>query len=67
MHVADCVIECGCGCHANIDSLPHQLAPHLFAGVGLRHVRLMVPIDMPWRARLTPVLLDGEDPPPKYS
>lgn len=21
-------IECGCGCHADIDSLPHMLAPH---------------------------------------
>jgi len=23
-----CRIECGCGCHRSIDSLPHLLAPH---------------------------------------
>lgn len=26
-----CRIECGCGCHASLDGLPHQLAPHALA------------------------------------
>ena len=24
----ECRIECGCGCNASLDGLPHQLAPH---------------------------------------
>jgi len=27
----DCRIECACGCHQSIDTLPHQLAPHVFS------------------------------------
>jgi len=27
----NCRLECGCGCHNNIDTLPHLLAPHLVA------------------------------------
>jgi len=26
-----CCIECGDGCHASLDGLPHQLAPHALA------------------------------------
>jgi len=26
-----CSLECGCGCHNNIDTLPHQLAPHVLS------------------------------------
>lgn len=29
MHDDNCVIECGCGCHHSIDSLPSLLAPHM--------------------------------------
>ncbi len=28
----DCRMECGCGHHQSLDALPHQLAPHVFAG-----------------------------------
>jgi hypothetical protein len=24
-----CRIECGCGCHQQLDSLPHLLSPHI--------------------------------------
>jgi len=24
-----CRIECGCGCHRHLDSLPHALSPHI--------------------------------------
>ncbi len=24
-----CRIECGCGCHRDLDQLPHQFAPHI--------------------------------------
>ncbi|MDQ6955696.1 MAG: hypothetical protein Q9M21_00725 [Mariprofundaceae bacterium] len=26
-----CRIECGCGCHHQLDSLPHLLSPHIVA------------------------------------
>ncbi|OIO74745.1 MAG: hypothetical protein AUJ57_01655 [Zetaproteobacteria bacterium CG1_02_53_45] len=29
-------IECGCGCHRNIDSLPHLLAPHAISSAGFQ-------------------------------
>ncbi len=29
-------IECGCGCHRNVDSLPHLLAPHMIDSAGFR-------------------------------
>ncbi len=39
-----CCIECGCGCHASIDALPHQLAPHaLDSGSPVREVAWLVP------------------------
>ena len=28
-----CRIECGCGCHRNVDSLPHLLSPHIISQV----------------------------------
>lgn len=28
-----CRIECGCGCHQHMDSLPHLLSPHLISQV----------------------------------
>jgi len=28
-----CRIECGCGCHRHIDSLPHLLSPHVISQV----------------------------------
>lgn len=27
----NCRIECGCGCHRDLDQLPHQFAPHIAA------------------------------------
>jgi hypothetical protein len=32
-----CCIQCGCGCHRSIDSLPHLLAPHT---VSLDHFKV---------------------------
>jgi len=28
-----CRIECGCGCHRHLDSLPHALSPHIIPQV----------------------------------
>jgi hypothetical protein len=28
-----CRIECGCGCHQQLDSLPHLLSPHIVTQV----------------------------------
>ena len=62
-----CRIECGCGCHRSIDSLPHLLAPHTVALDGF-HVE-MVATDA--AADAAPVLqarlLVFPTPPPRHS
>jgi len=62
----DCFIECGCGCHNNIDSLPHQFSPHTVSG-GLAGIMHASTVDVLWRLSLMPSLLHHDDPPPELS
>jgi len=61
-----CCIECGCGCHHNIDALPHLLAPHavqlsesVIDVVSLAAGSAAAPV---WLAVVAPVYT----PPPQY-
>ncbi|RMH38831.1 MAG: hypothetical protein D6688_14645 [Alphaproteobacteria bacterium] len=60
---ADCCIECGCRYMNQLDSLPHQLAPHaLDSGSPVREVAWLVPapaadnppIELPLRIPVPP-------------
>lgn len=39
-----CRIECGCGCHQHLDSLPHALSPHIVPQVAALPDNLSVAI-----------------------
>jgi len=66
-HFDDCVIECGCRCHADIDSLPHQLAPHLFDASDWVPLKAAMPSAMAGQGACTSYRPLGEDPPPRHS
>jgi len=62
-----CRIECGCGEHRGVDSLPHLLAPHAIslAGFDVGLVMMNVAaVDIPV---LKPRLLPFPTPPPRIS
>jgi len=64
MSMDTCRIECGCGCHRNIDSLPHLLAPHC-ADAGIHAENISSERVAPAaHARLTPHILSVTPPPP---
>ncbi len=58
-------IECGCGCHNSIDSLPHLFSPHMTSDAiqMTEHLSAMVSVhsESPWLARALRVPL----PPPQ--
>ncbi len=58
-------IECGCGCHNSIDSLPHLLAPHMTSDTiqMAEHLSMAVPVrlEMAWLVHAVRVPL----PPPQ--
>ncbi|MDQ6960566.1 MAG: hypothetical protein Q9M27_05995 [Mariprofundaceae bacterium] len=60
-------IECGCGCHRSVDSLPNLLAPHVVSLAGL-DVGLVIAsvadVNLPV---LKPRLLPFPVPPPRFS
>jgi len=61
-----CRIECGCGCHASQDGLPHQLAPHTLPPVSWLRQSLVVMASMPLVAPLASVQAAPPSPPPKH-
>ncbi len=63
----DCFLECGCGCHHNVDSLPHQFSPHSVSSDLLFTVAHTPLADMPWQLSLTPANPHHDDPPPEFS
>jgi len=62
----ECRIECGDGCHASLDGLPHQLAPHALAPVSA----LALPLAVIEPALLTPWIeapgIAPPSPPPRF-
>jgi len=63
----DCFLECGCGCHHNVDSLPHQFSPHATSSEASACPSCLSAADMLWQLSLTPSLLHHDDPPPELS
>jgi len=61
----DCKIECACGCHSSIDSLPQLLAPHLPVQTSIAEIRTIKQSVMFQAAKLQPVLFTVESPPPR--
>jgi len=61
-----CQIECGCGCHNSIDSLPHALAPHSPDNASksclLAFERVTPTVNLRPEARI----LTGFSPPPQF-
>jgi len=59
-------IECGCGCHDSIDSLPHLLAPHspdtASQSMLVSVERLAVPLKLRLKSRAQAVF----SPPPRF-
>ncbi len=59
-------IECGCGCHNSIDSLPQLFAPHMTSDIIQLTEPASVPVsvqtEMAWQASAVRVPL----PPPQY-
>ncbi len=60
-----CRIECGCGCHASQDGLPHQLAPHTLPPVSWLRQSLVVMAPAPLVTPLASVQAAPPSPPPK--
>jgi len=60
-------IECGCGCHRSIDSLPHLLAPHTVAVAQLQIEMLSAPIPVQLSPALISEALRIPVPPPQFS
>jgi len=60
-----CRIECGCGCHASQDGLPHQLAPHTLPPVSWLRQPVVVMAPMPSVTPLASVQAAPPSPPPK--
>jgi len=60
-----CTIECGCGCHRNIDSLPPLLAPHAPAGARLAAPVGLEPAGPAARELVSLRFLKLPAPPPK--
>jgi len=61
-----CRLECGCGCHRSIDSLPNLLAPHSAdAGIQPENVNVERATSAPC-IRLSPRVLSLTSPPPDF-
>jgi hypothetical protein len=60
-------IECGCGCHSSVDSLPHLLAPHMASDAvrmtGQLSIKVSLQPGMAWQSSPVRVPL----PPPQYN
>jgi len=59
-------IECGCGCHDSIDSLPHMLAPHSPDTASLSCVQGMQRVDPLAELNPEPRVLSVFSPPPQF-
>lgn len=60
-----CRIECGCGCHRDLDGMPHQLAPHAVAMTAImaeRHVQFAPTASL---FPIIPAFIAVNTPPPK--
>jgi len=62
----ECRIECGDGCHASLDGLPHQLAPHTVLLTGFDADLFISAIAATNLPVLKPRLLPFPVPPPRY-
>jgi len=62
-----CRIECGCGKHRGVDSLPHLLAPHAISLAGFDTGLVIMDVATVEFPVLKPRLLPFPKPPPRIS
>jgi len=62
-----CRIECGCGMHRDVDSLPHLLAPHAISLADFDISLVMMDVAVVDIPVLKPRLLPFPVPPPRIS
>ena len=70
MKIKDCQqtrIECGCGCHRSVDSLPHLLSPHMTSSAEFDAGELMLRIGQAPFPTLHSFERKNPPPPPRLS
>jgi len=62
-----CRIECGCGCHQHLDSLPHVLSPHIVPQVASLSNHVSVNVSDTYRYSQISYVPMVQLPPPNLS